>query len=145
MDPTSWASFVQTGHKQDALAQRGLAGLLGVTSEPLSTPQKFMSGYATNWAMVSDPVFDAFLPAAMAAPSVAAAKQVLKDANEYEARHHFVISLLLPTQMALYQPWFKGYDGRIYEVSTTSGGPRLFGFYGAHLWLDVNLKKSMGH
>ena len=46
--------------------------------------------------MVSDPVFDAFYPKAMAATSVDELKQILRDANEYVARQHFAISLLQP-------------------------------------------------
>jgi len=38
--------------------------------------------------MVSDPVFDAFLPMAMAAGSVDDIKKIVRDANEYVARRH---------------------------------------------------------
>jgi len=43
-------------------------------------------------AMVDDPVFNDFMPKAMAAVSVIEMKKVIRDANEYAARQHFTIS-----------------------------------------------------
>ena len=44
-------------------------------------------------------------------------KQVIKDANEYVAQQHFVISLLQPNLFAFYQPWLKGYNGQDDAIS----------------------------
>ena len=67
--------------------------------------------------MVSDPVYDAFYTKAMATTSFDAIMQILRDCNEYVARQHFDISLLQPMEYALYQPWFKGYNGQHSSLS----------------------------
>jgi DNA-binding CsgD family transcriptional regulator len=53
--------------------------------------------------MVSDPVFDAFQPKAIAATTEAEVKQILRDANEHIARQQYSISLLQPMQYSLYK------------------------------------------
>jgi hypothetical protein len=78
----------------------------------------------------------------MAATNIDEVKQVLKDANEYVARQHFAISLLEPMQYCLYQPWLKGYNGQFGSISWS---PQSLGFYTARFWIDMKLKKSLGH
>ena len=144
MDQTSWLAFVQNGKKYDQLAYPA-AGSLGKGTEPSLQLNYFHTGDATNYFMVSDPVFDAFYNKVLAANDINGVKQALKDANEYVARQHFSISLLQPNLFAFSQPWLKGYNGQYSSVSTGSGGPVYPGFYAARFWIDSNLKKSMGY
>jgi len=144
MDSASWIAFVQSGHKQDALAQRG-NGSLGQTYEPLTQLNRFDTNQAVNWLMISDPVFDAFFPNGMAATSVDQVQQILKNCDEYVAEQHFAISLIQPNLFALYQPWLKGYNGQFGSISGAAAGPTLLYFYPARFWIDQTLKKSMGH
>jgi ABC-type transport system substrate-binding protein len=95
--------------------------------------------------MFSDPVFDSFLPKALAATSEDQVKQILRDANEFIARQHPEISLLTPNVFALYQPWLKGYSGQNMSISGTGSGILQMGFYTSRFWIDSVLKKSMGH
>jgi hypothetical protein len=95
--------------------------------------------------MVSDPVFDAFFGKATVAGSETELKQVLREANEYVARKHFVISLLQPKEYSLCQPWLKGYHAQIYSVWMGVGGASLTSFYTARFWVDQRLKKSFWH
>ena len=141
---SSFVSFVLTGHQNDQLAQRS-ASSLGLATEPIRQLERFRSGAVPNYLMVSDPVFDAFLPKAMTAGTVNDIKNIVRDANEYVARQHFAISLLQPMQYSLYQPWLKGYNGQFFAVSAASGGPPLYFFYAARFWIDRKLKKKMGH
>jgi peptide/nickel transport system substrate-binding protein len=143
MDPASWATFVQTSHKYDQLAFRSI-GLLGRSFEPGTQLTLFQTGSSFNYQMISDPVFDAFYAKFMAAISIDDVKQVVKDANEYVAQHHFLISLLPPVGYSLYQPWLKGYNGQYISISAVAG-PSLLYFYPARFWIDQNLKKSLGH
>ncbi len=143
MDSASWTTFVQVGHKQDALAMRVVASL-GEAYEPMRQFSRFQTGYTTNWLMLSDPVFDAFYTKANAANSVDDIKKVLKDTNEYVARQHIAISLIQNNLFSLYQPWFKGYNSQNFSISGASGGPHYVGFYAARFWIDEKLKKSMG-
>jgi hypothetical protein len=94
--------------------------------------------------MISDPVFDDFLPQAMAANNIDGVKLVIRKANEHVARQHFSVSLIQPMQYSLYQPWLKGYQGQFFALSAASGGPPLIFFYPARFWIDQELKKSMG-
>jgi ABC-type transport system substrate-binding protein len=95
--------------------------------------------------MIHDPVFDNFLPQAMAASKINEVKKIIRKANEYVAQQHFAISLLQPTQYSLYQPWLKGYQGQFFALSSASGGPPLIFFYPARFWIDQKLKRKMGH
>jgi hypothetical protein len=95
--------------------------------------------------MVSDPVFDAFYPKALAATGEDELKLIMRDANERAARQHFAISLLQPMSYALCQPWLKGFHGQIHSVWMGMGGPSRLSLYGARFWIDHKLKKSLGH
>jgi len=138
----SWNSFVSSGHKQDALAAAS-AGNLAKTTEPLSQIGKFITSNATNYWMLSDPAYDAFLTQARNGTSVDDVKLAVKGANEYLLRKHVPISLLLPMTFSLTQPWLKGYNGQN-NAFTGSFGPSCLGFYGARFWIDQNLKRSLG-
>jgi peptide/nickel transport system substrate-binding protein len=144
MATADWLDFVVKNHKHDQMVYRPY-GPLGHTKAPLRIITNFYTGLSKNFNMVSDPVFDAFNPKAKAATRLDQLKQVLKEANEYVARQHFVVSLLHPMQYALCQPWLKGYNAQVHSVWMGSGGPSLLGFYGARFWIDQNLKKSMGY
>ena len=139
MDDTSWTTFVQNGHKQDAMAQKA-SGTLGNTYEPVRQLTKFQSTYAANYMMVRDPVFDAFYDKAMAGTSVDDIKKIMSDANEYVARQHLVVSLLQPNLYSVCQPWLKGFSGQDQSIGGSNGGPHLLGFYMARFWIDQTLK-----
>jgi peptide/nickel transport system substrate-binding protein len=144
VETASFVSFVLNGHKNDQLVQRSAASL-GLATEPIRQLERFRTGAVPNYLMVNDPVFDSFLPEAMAAGSVDDIKKIVKDANEYVARRHFAVSLLQPMQYSLYQPWLRGYNGQFFAVSAASGGPPLYFFYPARFWIDQKLKMKMGH
>ena len=143
MDTTSWINYVQTGRKQDQLAQKSV-GNLGLTFEPIKQLNRFKTTDSTNWEMVNDPVFNDFYNKALAATTVNAFKQVITDANKYVVQQHFTISLLQPTLFGLYQPWLKGYRGQDRSISGGSGPNMLF-YYGPRFSIDQNLKKTIGH
>jgi ABC-type transport system substrate-binding protein len=144
MEATSWVAFVMNGHKHDQLAHRAIAPL-GHSYDPIRQLSRLHTGYSSNYLMVSDPVFDAFQPKAVAAASESQRMQILREANEYVARQHFAISLLFPSTYSLYQPWLKGYSGQFGSVCSGAGSPQLLFFYPARFWIDRKLKQSLGH
>ena len=144
MEPADWVTYVEMEHKHEALIYRPY-GPLGHGYAPLRAITRFRTGYSANHPMVSDPVFDAFYPKALAAANEDELKQVLKDANERVARQHYAISLLVPAQYSLHQPWVKAYTAQGHSVWMGSGGPSMLSFYGGRFWIDRKLKKSMGH
>lgn len=87
--------------------------------------------------MVSDPIFDAFLPTAMAANTLDGVRQVMVSANKYVAQQHFVIVLPTPDLFSFYHPWLVGYDG---QTGAFSGNYGLVSFYGARFWINQSLK-----
>ena len=143
MDSASWSAFVQIGRKHDQLAQKQ-NGTLGLSFEPLYQFKRFTTNYPVNYMMVSDPAIDGFYAKALAATSLDDMKKLLRDANEYVARQHFVISLLTPKLFALYQPWLNGYKGQASSFSGVGGGPLFLGFYAARVWINQDMKKTMG-
>jgi ABC-type oligopeptide transport system substrate-binding subunit len=144
MDPASYTDYVENNHNHDQMVYRPY-GPLGQTYAPLRVITRLHSGYSTNYAMVSDPVFDAFFDRAKIAANEDELKLVIKDANERAARQHYAISLLQPREYSLCQPWIKGYHAQIYSLWMGVGGASMLGFYGARYWIDSQVKKSMGH
>jgi peptide/nickel transport system substrate-binding protein len=144
METAAFVNYVMINHKNDQLVQRS-ASSLGLATEPIRQLERLRTGAVANYMMVSDPIFDGFLPRAMAAGNIPEIKKVLCDANEYVARQHFAVSLVQPMQYSLYQPWLKGYDGQFFALSAASGGPPMVFFYPARFWIDRQLKQSMGH
>jgi hypothetical protein len=94
--------------------------------------------------LVADPVFDSYYPKALAAKNETELRAVLKDANERVTRQHYAVSLLLPLQYSIYQPWLKGFHAQVHSIWMGSGGPSMLGFYAARFFIDRKLKKSMG-
>jgi len=141
MDVATWQSWVLNGRKQTALASRG--GMIGVNSSPFSELARFTTGYQLNYICVSDPKIDAWYAQATTASDVNTVKQILHDENLYIAQQHIVISVAQPTSYNLVQPWVKGCAG----PNALGQGPisGFVGSWGAGNWIDLDLKKSLGH
>jgi ABC-type transport system substrate-binding protein len=144
MEPADWVTYVEMEHKHEQLIYRPY-GPLGHNKPPLRVVTQFQSGYSANFSMVDDPVFNSFYPRATVAANEDELKQVIRDANEHVARQHYTVSILLPLQYSLYQPWVKAYQAQGHSVWMGSGGPSMLSFYGARFWIDHELKKSLGH
>ena len=143
MEHSAMVPFVY-GRKHDQLSQFGLTGKLGTFgNNHVNFLSRLHSGPA-NFMGINDPVYDTFHPRAWAATSFDEVKKLIRDCNEYVARHHFLISLLQPMECAVYQPWFKGYNGQRDSISGSSG-PQILYYYPACFWIDRKLKKSLGY
>ena len=142
MDTASFATYVITNRAHDQIADRG--GALAITYEIMRQLTRFQTGYSVNFGMISDPVFDAYYPKAVATTSLDGIKQILKDANLYVAQQHYTISLLQPMSFGFYQPWLHGYNAQFFGVSGPAIGALLLGYYPPRFWIDQNMKKTMG-
>ena len=134
MDSSAINAYLLTAHANTGLASRG--SQLGRVMPPTRPLTQFQTGDSVNYVMWSDPVYDAFYPAAMAATTIDATKAVVKAANEYVARKHIEICTPTANSFTFYQPWLMGY-------TNGTGGNGME--YGARLWVNQDLKKSMGH
>jgi len=92
--------------------------------------------------MVSDPVYDAFRPTAMADTNIADIKQVIVAACKEVTQQHWVTVLPTPNSFSFYQPWLNGYIG---QGGAFGGSAGLLGWYGSRFWINQTLKTSMGH
>lgn len=143
MDVPAFVALVQHEKKHDQLVHCP-PGPLGHTASPFLEMTRFRACDG-NWAMVNDPVFNSFLPRAVAISSAEDMKQLIKDANEYVARQHFTISLLQPMYYSPCQPWVKGFNAQHGSTWGHTGGPGMLSFYLSRFWIDRKLKKSVGH
>ena len=117
------------------------AGSLGLTFYPLRQIVKFALGNGSNTGLVNDPVYNAFVPVAQNATSTDQVKTVMTAANKYVAQQHYAISLLIPVQYSLCQPWLKGFNAQSHSIWMGAGGPSMLSFYAARFWIDRTLKK----
>ena len=100
---------------------------------------RYWSGYVSNICQTNDPAYDVFYIQAQAATSVDQVMQLLKQANQYVAEHHFSISLLQPNLFSLNQPWLKGYTGQNNSVMGINAG-LVESLYDARFWIDPSMK-----
>ena len=63
---------------------------------PLGSFPVITTGNSANYMMVNDPAYNAIYTRNANAATIADVKSALKDANEYVARQHYVVSLLQP-------------------------------------------------
>ena len=134
MDYSSWNSFVQVNHKEDALASNSTGSPIGRTTEPLTQMGTLISTQAVNFQMVNDPVINNLYTQANTSTTLDGVKQALMELNQYVAQQNLVISLVQPINFTLIQPWFKGYSGQNNAISGPYG-PSLLFFYPARFWI----------
>lgn len=135
VSPAEFSAEVKVGHLEDALDNRPVLPL-GKTAPPMVSLASLTTGNSDDVAMVNDPTFNAFYTKALAATSLIDVKQIVADANLYQAQHHFLISLLQPSGFAFYQPWFHGYSEQVGFIGSV--GPTQFSFYAARFWLTAH-------
>ena len=143
MDAASWLTFVQTNHKQDALAYKSI-GTLSDDYSPMDQFGTFQTGGTFNIWNVSDPIIDAAVAKANAASSsLADIHQASKDVNQEVAEQHYSIFLVTPNYYVFYQPWLKGgFAGQYNSFPSGSSAPKLSAFYNARFWINQNLKAN---
>jgi hypothetical protein len=118
MDPNAWSTTCISNKKATALTFCD-GRPFGNAYSPIRQLQLFRTGYGGDYSIVSDPVFDAFYPAAVAATDITAIKQIVANANLYVAQQHFGVSSVSPNFYSFVQPWLKGYNGQ--NGSASSG------------------------
>jgi hypothetical protein len=138
MDPPAFINYVNVNHSEDALAMRA-NGSLGLNYSPFIQFVRYQPANTADYMRIDDATFNAALPNAMAATTVAGVKQIVQNLNEYVAQQHFVISLLVPPTYSFCQPWLKGFDAQ-YGATWGYSGPQLLYFYDARFWIDSSLK-----
>jgi len=126
MDNASWGTYCISNKKSTAMSFCD-GRPFGNAYSPVRQLQLFRTGYGGDYSLVSDPTFDAFYPAAIAATDVPTIKNIVAQANLYVAQQHFGVSLVSPNFYSFVQPWLKGYNGQ--------NGAWQSGFYMARYWV----------
>ena len=116
-----------------------------MTAAPLGNPWGILTPLAHNvstsgWnpAGVSNPEYDALVAAAQSASTVAEQQAASQDALMVILRNHYYVWAGKAPNFNVSQPWVKGYNGE-FTLAHTHRGTVV-----ARLWLDLDLKKSMG-
>ncbi len=126
MDNASWGTYCISNKKSVAMSFCD-GRPFGNAYSPVRQLQLFRTGYGGDYSLVSDPTFDAYYPAAIAATDITQIKSIVSQANLYVAQQHFGVSLVSPNFYSFVQPWLKGYNGQ--------NGAASSGFYLARFWV----------
>ena len=144
-DPTSWLSFVQTNHSNDAFALKN-QGMLGLNYEPNVQINRFKTNYRVNYNMVSDPNYDALVAQGALATTIDGYKSVMQQVNKLVAEQHYSISICKPQVFTMYQPWVKGFSAQNESLSATGSNSALWFFqFGARFWIDSKIYAQYKH
>ena len=85
------------------------------------------------------PEYDAIVVAAENASSYEEMQRLVRKADMYWIKEHWVLFGVLPPVFHFWQPWLVGYN-----AETTLGGGTNHTIF-SRLWIDQELKESMGH
>jgi len=135
--------FCTTGHKNDALAQRGV-------SDNSVTPTNRRDSWTASRPAI--PSTGAWLAIRFMMPFIQGNGEHQRRCDETGCQGcQWICSAAallyfsaITSLFAFYQPWFKGYYGQSAAISGTAGSPQLISFYASRFWIDSTLKKSMG-
>ena len=116
-----------------------------MTAAPLGNPWGILTPLAHNvstsgWnpAGVSNAEYDALMAATQNAATVEEQQRASQEALMVILRNHYYVWAGKAANFNVSQPWVKGYNGE-YTLAHTHRGTVV-----ARLWLDLDLKKSMG-
>jgi peptide/nickel transport system substrate-binding protein len=126
MDNASWGTYCISNKKSVAMSFCD-GRPFGNAYSPIRQLQLFRTGYGGDYSLVSDPTFDAYYPAAVAATDITQIKSIVAQANLYVAQQHFGVSSVSPNFYSFVQPWLKGYNGE--------NGAASSGFYLSRFWV----------
>jgi len=121
--------------KQDQMAYGNWAGK---THPPQIAVQGLTSSQRGNDVLNNDPVYDAMFTELLKATSTDEARKVVRKADEYVLRHHWGAVTCPSVVYIAVSPYLKGFSGEDFAWAHTKEWvfPRL--------WVDQNLKKTMG-
>jgi peptide/nickel transport system substrate-binding protein len=131
MDFVSAGDYTRSGkHDQMAFAQSNNPHI------PAISFMAFATGSPLNSCRVSDPTFDAMYANFGAATTMDEAKQLSREMDKYYLEHYWRADLFPAPNYIAFQPYLKGYSGEVLHY--------VCQFYWARLWIDQDLKESMG-
>jgi peptide/nickel transport system substrate-binding protein len=129
IDPVTAESYLRSGQHDQMAGEYG-----GRYDPPVRTISIWYSkGPDAAVFGVNDPVYDAIYDRFMSAEDANEAAEAMMEADRRIIEQHWAVWMLLPNNYTFWQPYLKGYSGEI-----------GFGLHWARLWIDQDLKQSMG-
>ena len=138
MDPSAHNSLVSSG-EWEGMTKWGGWGL-GYPG-PIGPARHFYGPDSANGnvGFIQDPKYDALIDAAAVAPTLDEYQRLLTEANDYVVANHWRLFIAMNAEFRAWQPWIKSYRGEN-RLGTDYG----HGLVMAHVWVDQELKESMG-
>jgi len=138
MDRVTGDNFLASG-KHDGLFGGGGGG----TMPPQINVRTLTKGAVGNYEFLDDPVIQDCYEKITGAATPEIAKQVVQTFDKHMIEQHYYITGPAATYYCFWQPYMKGFSG---EVSPGRNGALALCpyFYAARVWIDQDLKTSMG-
>lgn len=133
LDQASFSSYCQAG-KHDQMVYY----ISNLTMPPNAVVAWLDSRTVpTNYTKNNDPAYDTINDRFNAARDADEAKRLATEADRYALEQHWVIPTVPAVNYNIYQPYLKGYSGEYLDWNAW--------FEYVRLWVDQDLKKSMGY
>ena len=135
MDSPSWSAYTKT-ENHEMIIDSGTY----VSYPPINMLNQYYSGSSRvySYAHVSDPYYDSLWTKANVSIDEEEVRKLVIEADTYATAKKWRINLLPYNTFCIYQPWIKQYNGELTAFSDWLGP------LSARLWIDDNIKKSMG-
>jgi peptide/nickel transport system substrate-binding protein len=136
MDPPTFMSMAAAGEQDQMTFMFGTS----MTFSPDRAVRFYLStNTRDNFTFNNDPEYDALVDQFFAADTMDEAKRLAIEADMYALEQHWAVNLIGTNNPIFWQPWIKGYSGQL----TISGQWPAYTW--ARLWIDQELKESMGY
>jgi len=132
MEATAWMP-IATSRKFDHMIC-GPRGKSGATIPPSVAIALYQKDDMANFGGVNDPEYEALFAKWNDCTDMNEAKSIMIAAQKRALEQHWSINTTSLFNYTVWQPYLKGYSGEA-----------QLNIYTAYLWIDQNLKKSMGH
>jgi peptide/nickel transport system substrate-binding protein len=138
MDPSAGGALVSAGKHDQMFYQDGQAG--SPSSPIVSLVYRISASIPrANHTFNYDSGFDSLVSKLISATDLVEAKRFSDEADMYALQHHWTVTVCNRAAPIVWQPWIKGYSGEVLADISWAGACR------ARLWIDRDLKKSMGY
>lgn len=132
MDPTTADNvFLALKHEQMAMY------FSFMIHPPNTAVETYYSTSPRNFAQSKDANYDALVDSFRAASSTEEAMQTVQEIDKYFLEQFWTLNICPTTNYTIFQPYLKGYSGEMIFWERS--------FYWSRIWIDQDLKETMGH
>ncbi len=121
------------------VSYHGMNALIASVVDPVLMVNRYAGKSENNWSNWFDPTYDQMVGKINITSDPIERAALLKEANLYFLRDAPQLRMPMPTVSAIWWPWLHHFWGIRYL-----GGAQDYGAIHARMWVDQDLKKSMG-